>query len=201
VTRFHHRIEERNIFKTSTATFDALPFDYDANGNVAAISDGATGRVGRGDRTMAYDALDRLMSAASPMFGKGTTGTVAFTHDVLDNLVNLNMPATGPTHPMPARNQFYCYDTNWRLTSLRDADGCAGSALNTLTYDVQGNVASKDGLTYDFDFGNRLREVDAGATLAESYRYDAYGRRALSFAPSGNLLSFYDQAGQRGRMG
>jgi RHS repeat-associated protein len=196
VTRFHHRIEERNIFKTSTASFDALPFDYDANGNVAAISDGATGRVGRGDRTMAYDALDRLMSAASPMFGNGTTGTVAFTHDVLDNLVNLNMPATGPTHPMPARNQFYCYDTNWRLTSLRDADGCAGSALNTLTYDVQGNVASKDGLSYDFDFGNRLREVDAGATLVESYRYDAYGRRALSFAPSGNLLSFYDQAGQ-----
>jgi hypothetical protein len=57
----------------------------DPNGNVAAISDGATGRVGRGDRTMAYDALDRLMSAASPMFGNGTTGTVAFSHDVLGN--------------------------------------------------------------------------------------------------------------------
>ncbi|HEX7748405.1 MAG TPA: RHS repeat-associated core domain-containing protein, partial [Bordetella sp.] len=44
--------------------------------------------------------------------------------------------------------------------------------------------------------GNRLRTVTSGSTIVESYRYDAYGRRALSFAPSGNLLSFYDQAGQ-----
>src|SRR5690606_5876759 len=33
-------------------------YDYDQNGNVAAISDGTTGNAG--DRTMTYDALDRL---------------------------------------------------------------------------------------------------------------------------------------------
>ena len=119
-----------------------MPFDCDPNGNVAAISDGATGRVGRGNRDMAYDALDRLMSASSPMFGTTAAGagTAAFTHDALDNLTNLTnlaMPATGPTHPMPARNQFYCYDANWRLTSLRDADGCAGTAQVNLAYDAQ----------------------------------------------------------------
>ena len=104
---------------------------------MAAITDGATGRVGRGDRDMAYDALDRLLSAASPMFGNNTTGTATFSYDALDNLMNLAMPATGPTHPMPARNQFYCYDANWRLTSLRDADGCAGTAQVNLAYDAQ----------------------------------------------------------------
>ena len=58
-----------------------MPFDCDPNGNVAAISDGATGRVGRGNRDMAYDALDRLMSASSPMFGTTAAGagTAAFT--------------------------------------------------------------------------------------------------------------------------
>lgn len=36
-------------------------YDYDANGNVAAISDGLTtgGVVGCGNRTMTYDGLDR----------------------------------------------------------------------------------------------------------------------------------------------
>ncbi len=42
-------------------------YDYDANGNVAAISDGLTGA--RGNRTMIYDALDRLTDTASPMYG------------------------------------------------------------------------------------------------------------------------------------
>src|SRR5690606_33029905 len=42
-------------------------YDYDQNGNVAAISDGRTGA--RGHRTMTYDGLDRLTQAASPMFG------------------------------------------------------------------------------------------------------------------------------------
>ena len=122
------------IFKPAATAFDPLPFDYDPNGNVAAISDGATGRVGRGNRDMAYDALDRLLSAASPIFGNNTTGTATFSYDALDNLTNLAMPATNTS---PARNQFYCYDANWRLTSLRDADGCAGTAQVNLAYDAQ----------------------------------------------------------------
>ena len=137
------------------------------------------------------------MSTESLMFGNGMKGTTTFSHDALDNLTHLTMPATGPTYPTPARDQFYCYEsTTWRLTSLRNADGCAGTALNTLAYDVQGNVASKDGLSYDFDYGNRLRMITSVSTIVESYRYDAYGRRALSYGGSGNVLSFYDQAGQ-----
>ena len=41
-------------------------YDYDPNGNVAAITDGATGRNQRGNRDMTYDGLDRLTAVASP---------------------------------------------------------------------------------------------------------------------------------------
>ncbi|WP_234882569.1 RHS repeat domain-containing protein [Xanthomonas perforans] len=56
-------------------------YDYDANGNVAAITDGASGRNQRGNRTMTYDGLDRLRSTVSPMFG-----TAEYRYDSLDNL-------------------------------------------------------------------------------------------------------------------
>ncbi len=43
-------------------------YDYDQNGNVLAISDGRVGAPGRGNRTMTYDNVDRLITATSPMF-------------------------------------------------------------------------------------------------------------------------------------
>ncbi|WP_039728242.1 RHS repeat domain-containing protein, partial [Xanthomonas sp. SHU 199] len=81
-------------------------YDYDANGNVAAISDGATGRGGRGNRDMTYDGLDRLISTKSAMFG---STPASYSYDVLDNL----------THVVaPGRDQYYCYDANWQLTNV-----------------------------------------------------------------------------------
>ncbi|MFT3897181.1 MAG: RHS repeat-associated core domain-containing protein [Thermomonas sp.] len=188
---------ERQLPETSKDAYGgtSILYDsyvYDANGNVATILDGATGRGHRGDRSMEYDALDRLMSTDSPMFGTTAagTGTVAFTHDVLDNLINLNMPATDTT---PARNQFYCYDTHKRLTSLRDADGCAGNSLVDLTYDVQGNLATKGNDTFTFGDNNRLYFAPSKGEL---YYYDAQGHRTLQNASAGNILSQYSQDGQ-----
>lgn len=151
-------------------------YDYDQNGNVAAISDGAAGRNQRGNRTMVYDGLDRLTRADSPMFG-----TSQYGYDVLDNL----------THVVaPERDQYYCYDTLWRLTNVKTG-GCNGTSVVGLGYDAQGNLSNRNGTLYKFDYGNRLREVKS----YESYQYDAYGRRTQSMQTSGSLLSFYDQNG------
>ncbi len=139
---------------------------------------------------MAYDALDRLLSAASPIFGNNTTGTATFSYDALDNLMNLAMPATNTS---PARNQFYCYDANWRLASLRDADGCAGTAQVNLAYDAQGNLASKGSQAFAFGKNNRLYAAPA---QGEVYRYDAQGHRVLQNAAAGNILSQYARDGQ-----
>ena len=94
---------QRGLPDTSTDAYGATRilsdgYDYDGNGNVAAISDGATGRYQRGNRTMSYDGLDRLTDVTSPMFG--TTGA-HYTYDPLDNLTHVTAPG---------RNRYYCYD-------------------------------------------------------------------------------------------
>lgn len=130
-------------------------YDFDANGNVLAISDGVLGN--RGNRDMAYDGLDRLTSTNSPMFSPAT-----YSYDVLDNLKTIKVAG---------RDHTYVYDPSGRLSNVTNTVG--GASVIGLAYDAQGNVANKNGQQYRFDFGNRLRE----ATGKEKYRYDAQGRR------------------------
>ncbi|MHC9086274.1 RHS repeat domain-containing protein [Luteimonas sp. RIT-PG2_3] len=160
-------------------------YDYDGNANVAAISDGRTGN--RGNRTMNYDALDRLTGTVSPMFG-----TATYTYDVLDNLTRVQV---GATANLAARDHHYCYDSAWRLTNVKTSSCTTGATVTGLGYDVQGNLANKNGLAYTFDYGNRLRLVMQGSTWVESYRYDAHGRRVRSFHSGGVLRSVYGQDG------
>jgi len=140
-------------------------YDYDANGNVAAISDGRTGNAG--DRTMTYDALDRLTQVVAP----GMFGTASYTYDVLDNLTRTKV--TGGNR---VRDQYYCYDASWRLATVRTGS-CAGATVTSLGYDVQGNLATRDGVAHTFDYGNRLRQV---AGQENQYLYDGHGRRVAS---------------------
>ncbi|GAB3383475.1 RHS repeat domain-containing protein [Lysobacter fragariae] len=163
-------------------------YDFDANGNVAAISDGV-GITQRGNRTMTYDGLDRLKTAVSPMFG--ATGA-SYSYDVLDNLTRVTVGGTA------ARDQYYCYDSigtgaTWRLTNVKTGS-CSGASVIGLGYDVQGNLANKNGQGFNFDYGNRLR----AATSLETYRYDGLGRRVLAYSVQGlgNILSQYSQGGQ-----
>jgi hypothetical protein len=148
-------------------------YDYDRNGNVQAISDGA--RAGRGNRDMTYDGLDRLTSTVSPMFG-----SAAYGYDVADNLRTVK--ANGRDHT-------YYYDPTWRLTNVLNS---TGASVIGLSYDAQGNLANKNGQGFRFDFGNRLRE----AISRESYRYDGHGRRVRSKATGqADIASFYGQDG------
>ena len=151
-------------------------YDYDPHGNVMAISDGRTGH--RGDRTMGYDALDRLTATTSPMFG-----TANYTYDVLDNLKTVKVTA-GPK----IRDHTYVYDANNRLTNITNTAG--GATVIGLGYDVQGNLANRNGVLHDFDHGNRLRQASG-----EQYRYDGYGRRVLSTRGGRHIYSAYGQDG------
>lgn len=166
-------------FAGSSCTASAVlrdSYDYDQHGNVAAISDGRTGN--RGDRDMAYDALDRLTQAVSPMFG-----TANYTYTVLDNLQTVQVTA-GPK----ARNHTYVYDARNQLANVTNTSG--GATVIGLSYDAQGNLTNKNGVLYAFDQGNRLRQ---GAS--EQYRYDGHGRRVLSMRDGRNLYSVYGQDG------
>ncbi len=140
-----------------------------------AISDAVSGN--RGDRDMVYDDVNRLTSATSPMFG-----TATYTYDVGETLRHVTV--TGGTQ---VRDQDYVYDQNNRLTNITSG----GATVVGLGYDVQGNLANKSGVTYTFDYGNRLR---AGGP--ETYRYDVQGRRARSNSSAGLVYSLYAQSGQ-----
>ncbi|WP_337244670.1 wall-associated protein [Luteimonas sp. gir] len=164
----------RDVIAGTTLHDDSL--DYDGHGNVAAISDGRPG--GRGDRTMQYDALDRLVQTVSPMFG-----TAKYAYDALENITSMSVSA-GPR----SRQLTYAYDAKNRLSALR---GPGGGVVSSLAYDAQGNLASKDGRTYQFDYGNRLRSV-AGV---EDYRYDGHGRRVQSIRGGKGIYSIYGHDG------
>lgn len=148
-------------------------YDYDANGNVAAISDGLP--AAPGNRDMRYDGLDRLTAVTAASFGNAS-----YAYNVLDNIVAANVGA---------RRQSFEYDFNNRLTNVRDVD--SGATVTGLGYDAQGNLKIRNGVAFRFDYGNRLREVDG----KEAYQYDAHGRRTLASATNGNIRSLYGQDG------
>ncbi|WP_396617484.1 RHS repeat domain-containing protein [Lysobacter soli] len=154
-------------------------YDYDANGNVAAISDGLPGN--RGNRDMIYDGLDRLRTATSPMFGSDPL--MEYSYDGLDNLKRVKGGG---------KDRTYLYDGANRLTNVVNTFG--GATVIGLGYDGQGNLANKNGQTYSFDYGNRLRYSSG----QENYRYDANGRRVSAFTPTPDpieIRSFYDSSG------
>jgi RHS repeat-associated protein len=156
-------------------------YDYDANGNVAAISDGLPSA--HGNRTMTYDDLDRLKTVVSPIYG--STGA-NYAYDGLDNLIQVNIGG------LAIRNHYYCYDAAWHLTNIKTGS-CSGPTVIGLGYDPQGNLSSKNGVTYTFDQGNRLRSVSGSPSSA--YVYDGQGRRVRDYT-SASKYSQYSQSGQ-----
>jgi RHS repeat-associated protein len=186
----------RGLPDTSKDAYGATAFhsdgyDYDQNGNVAAITDGATGRNMRGNRTMTYDGLDRLTKVVSPMFG---TQNANYFYDVLDNLTRVYIGGAS------ARNHYYCYNTNWRLAFVRTGAVCTGSTPSSpvyaLEYDVQGNLTDKNAQTFGFDYGNRLRTVGTGLT----YTYDGLGRRVTAKTGPSNPITTTTMYSRDGRL-
>jgi len=170
---------ERGLPERSRDAYGDTPvhddsYDYDPNGNVLAISDGRPGA--HGNRDMTYDDLDRLESTTSPMFSPAI-----YTYDVLDNL---------QTVKVAGRDHSYHY-LNQQLINVKNVPN--GASVIGLGYDAQGNLANKNGVLYDFDYGNRLREVVG----KESYRYDGHGRRIQATLPTGggNIYSMYGSDG------
>ncbi len=157
---------------------------FDANGNVAAITDNTPSA--RQTRAMTYDGLDRLTGTTSPMFG-----SAGYAYDAQDNLTRVQV--TGGSQP---RDHTYCYNATNQLTFVRSGPNCSGSAspaVTALGYDLQGNLSFKNNASYAFDFGNRLR-----ATANQSYRYDAQGRRVRQDVAGSQLQ--YSQYAADGRL-
>ncbi|WP_257387684.1 RHS repeat domain-containing protein [Tahibacter caeni] len=163
---------------TASGVADQI-YSYDANGNLTGIADRVRGSGY--DRTMSYDPLDRLTAANSASFGGDAAHR--FTYDALDNITSWRLGG------IKDYDYVYAAGTN-RLDAIRNG---AGSVLRSFSYDAQGNLQTKDGQAFQFDVGNRLRQV-AGK---ETYRYDGLGRRVQTTRADGSqALWHYSQAGQ-----
>jgi len=165
---------------TSSGGVNDFTYNYDANGNITNIWD-----LGRGDnysRWMTYDNLDRLTAAGSASFGGDAWHR--FTYDSVDNLKSWKLAGVKDYAD-------YVYDAKNRLTNIRNT---AGATVVGIEYDPQGNLANKNGQLYEFDYGNRLRNVPG----KESYRYDGLGRRVQTTKTGGSQTTLwqYNQTGQ-----
>ena len=155
-------------------------YRYDANGNVASITDLLSGGVAT--RTMGYDNLDRLKSVVAPALW----GTASYTYDAADNLTGVSVSA-GPT----ARTTIHNFNsaTN-RLDSI--TNGPPGFNVSYY-YDARGNVVQRNTQTFDFDLANRLRAAPGRAT----YAYDARYRRVSTVGTDGvNRVQVYSGDGK-----
>ncbi|MBA0448335.1 RHS repeat domain-containing protein [Stenotrophomonas maltophilia] len=167
-------LPDRSRDATAAAAVLDDSYDYDAGGNVMAISDGLPGAPG--NRDMTYDGLDRLRTVMAPGFGNAL-----YEYDALDNLRRAKVGSRDRTH---------YFDPTNRLVNVVETG--SGATVTGLGYDVQGNLSIRNGQPFTFDFGNRLRAV--GTT--ESYEYDAHGRRVKASAEgAGAIYSFYDNGG------
>jgi RHS repeat-associated protein len=164
---------------SSSGGVSDLGYTYDPNGNVTGISDHARGASFA--RSMTYDGLDRLKTAASPAFG-GSDGVHRYSYDVFDNITSWTQ-AGGKDYA-----QYYYQPTTGRLTNIQ---ATGGASVVGIGYDDQGNVTQKNGNAYVFDFGNRLRT----ALGTDHYRYDGHGRRVQTTSANGKGYSLYGQDG------
>jgi len=180
----------QNVRQLPVSVVDAGVSDltsyFDANGNVTDIYDVARGSFY--NRHMQYDGLDRLTAAGSWVFGGD--GWHRFTYDALDNMKSWKLAGVKDYAD-------YVYNARNQVANIKNS---GGASIVGFEYDVQGNLANKNGSPYTFDYGNRLREAYGPTGAAggpEWYRYDAHGRRVHAWGPSLNLIaSQYSQSGQ-----
>ncbi len=145
---------------------------YDKNANITTVTDLAGGPR---SKAFGYDALNRLTSAAAA----GLWGSQAYTYDALNNLRTLQTGSQVST---------YNYGTSNLLNSITSGT----ATLTSYTYDPRGNVATKNSTNLLFDQKNQLTQIPG----ADSYAYDAAGRRVSKTVGGITIYYFYNQAGQ-----
>ena len=153
-------------------------FTYDGLGRQATLA-GSVGGTARFGETLAYDAGDKV-SRRDETFGTTTT-RLDFSYDAAGRLTGVQRGGSA--------SESYGYDANGNRTS-RSRPGLAGT--ETATYDAQGRLASRGGITYSFDAAGyltqrgsdtfsygprgRLQSAKVGGS-AITYAYDGMGRR------------------------
>ncbi len=170
-----------------------LSYGFDEARNITSIDDNRALPPGSPlDATQAfeYDDLYRLSAAAGPGYGR-----IEFQHDEIGNMVYKSSPASGGQHISDPL-------INLGIIESGGAGGSSGRGVRlpgdppgphaitgtqsglSYLYDDNGNVVSRSGDAYEWDFNDRLvRTVTDNATTR--YVYDYAGQRVIKSSRRG----------------
>ena len=149
-----------------------LSYAYDFVSNILSISDGRKNPTPENlTRQFVYDDLYRLTEAVAP------TWTIQYGYDSIGNLVQQTSDVV---------------DDKVNLGALTYGEGTAGPHAVTRAgsyvygYDGNGNLSTKTGQRFHFDYRDRLKstERDADGVKAQ-YRYDYGGNRVIKNVTQG----------------
>lgn len=136
------------VVPAGIALFD-FTYGYDDNGNVTSIQNSTDASY---DRTLGYDATDRLSSASGPW------GTGTFVYDGRSNI---------HSQRLGAKSISYTYDgTTDRLT------GVSGTTVAAYTYDTYGNVTGNGTDTFAYSDRANMRCANCGLPNEQTFTYD-----------------------------
>jgi RHS repeat-associated protein len=164
------------ISSIQSGSVQNLTYGPDANGNILTWNNLLDPSK---NKTLGYDALDRLESATGPW------GSLSWTYDGVGNRFTQTAAEGSSTYTYQA-------GTN-RLASI------AGPSPLTFGYDNNGNITTYANLSHDYDQNNRLKVTakDLGQQIKLfAYTHYASGQRARRIVPSGRTVFHYDQGGQ-----
>ncbi len=128
-----------------------------------------------GASSYSYDSLDRLTRVVYP-----DGEQVDYAYDPMGNRLSLTSSVQGVTT--------YTYDAGDRLLSVTDPGG-----TTSLTWDANGNLATKGAESYTFDALDRLTQVVDGATSV-AFSYDGDGVR-LGKSVNGTATGYLQDIG------
>ena len=175
VVEYEYDVMDRatNIsWKTASGeSLGGFAYEYDAVGRIVSRSHAIGSNAF--DRAYAYDDLDRLAS----------DGGVAYTYDAAGNRMTRTESGSTVTY------------------TLGVGDRLATWTGGSYTYDFAGNVTriERDGMpTLDLTWNSQyqLVSVSTNGVFAESYAYDALGRRVSTTTLEGTTRHVYDDSWQ-----
>lgn len=134
-------------------------YSYDPVGNITSD----------GQRTYAYDTIDRLLNAVSASGVILPNPSESFAYDPAGNRTTAN----GSSYSGNILNQY-----------IQISSPNIGEAGRGMTYDNNGNLVNNGTFAFSYDYKNRLVKVNSGSTVVSEYQYDILGRRIQKLTPT-----------------
>ena len=162
--------------KGGTKALD-LTYRYDKRQLITSVTDAA---MSGNNRTMEYDALERLTSATGPW------GSGQFSYDSLGNILTKNLGS---------RRVSLDYNGDNRLVRSVDTGGLGGdTGTRMFSYDSRGNTTTAGGLHFVYDYADQ--PVSMHGDESGSYRYDGNLKRVKAQVAGKTIYNVYNLAGQ-----